>query len=66
MIPICFVTPNNFSHKSGDGLSTRHHNVSQIHPALVANPGSTQMTYILLMDSNFHAEYNDRKLYIRK
>lgn len=45
--PICFITPNNFSHKAGDGLVTRKHNVSQIHPALQANPGSTQMTYLL-------------------
>ena len=45
--PICFITPNNFSHKAGDGTATRKHNVSQIHPALQANCGGTQMTYVL-------------------
>lgn len=45
--PICFITPDNFSHKAGDGTATRKHNVAQIHPALQANCGGTQMTYIL-------------------
>lgn len=60
MIPICFITPNNFAHKAGDGLSTRHHNVSEIHPAIVANTGGTQMTYILVADLNYN--FSDRKL----
>lgn len=49
MIPIAFVTPNNFAHKAGDGLKTRKHNLNKVHPALQANPGSTQMTYVLLI-----------------
>lgn len=60
MQPICFVTPNNFQHKAGDGLSTRHHNVSLIHPSLAANPGSTQMTYLLLSD--LHSTFQGGKL----
>lgn len=45
--PICFITPINFQHKAGDGTATRKHNVSQVHPALQANCGATQMTYLL-------------------
>lgn len=45
--PICFITPINFQHKAGDGVATRKHNVSQIHPALQANCGGTQMTFLL-------------------
>ena len=62
MQPICFITPNNFQHKAGDGLSTRHHNVSLIHPSLVANPGSTQATYLLLGDLN--VKYQDRMVIV--
>ena len=32
--PICFLTPNNFAHKAGDGLVTRKKNIAYIHPAL--------------------------------
>lgn len=46
--PICFLTPNNFNHKAGDGVITRKKNVAYIHPALQANPGATQATYILV------------------
>lgn len=46
--PICFLTPNNFSHKAGDGISTRKRNISYIHPALQANTGATQATYLLV------------------
>lgn len=46
--PICFITPINYSHKAGDGLATRRHNISNIHPTLQANPGSTQMTYLMV------------------
>ena len=42
------ITPNNFRHKSGDGPSTRKRNVSYIHPALQANCGATQCTYLLV------------------
>lgn len=45
--PIAFIVPDNFAHKAGDGLSTRDHHLKNIHPALQANPGSTQMTYVL-------------------
>lgn len=45
---ICFITPNNFAHKAGDGIATRKHNIASIHPALQANCGGTQMTYVLL------------------
>lgn len=45
---ICFLTPNNFGHKAGDGLATRKKNIAYVHPALQANPGSTQMTYVLV------------------
>lgn len=45
--PICFITPINFQHKAGDGTATRKHNVSQIHPAMQAQPGATQATYLL-------------------
>ena len=46
--PICFLTPNNFAHKAGDGLVTRKKNIAYIHPALQANPGTTQATYVLV------------------
>ena len=45
--PIAFIVPDNFAHKAGDGLSTRDHHLKSIHPALQANSGSTQMTYVL-------------------
>ncbi len=44
---IGFVTPLNFKYKAGDGLATRRHNLTQIHPALQSNCGATQMTYLL-------------------
>lgn len=43
----CLLTPNNFSHKAGDGTITRKRNVSYIHPTLQANPGGSQQTYLL-------------------
>lgn len=45
---ICYLTPNNFNHKAGDGIKTRYRNISYIHPALQASTGSTQATYILV------------------
>lgn len=47
-IPICFLTPDNFSHKAGDGAKTRKRRISYLYPALQANPGSTQQTYLLV------------------
>lgn len=47
--PIFLLTPNNFQHKAGDGKKTRKHGISTIHPTLQANPGSTQMSYLLEM-----------------
>lgn len=55
--PVCYLTPNNFSHKAGDGAKTRKRNISHIHPALLANPGNTQQTYILMEE---HDEQPDR------
>ena len=46
--PICFITPINYNHKAGDGTKTRRHNITYIHPTLQANPGSTQMTYLMV------------------
>ena len=43
----CFLTPNNWSHKAGDGLKTRKREVRFIHPALQAHVGSTQLTLLL-------------------
>ena len=45
---LCYLTPNNFSHKAGDGISTRKRNIRYIHPALQANCGATQCTYLLV------------------
>lgn len=45
--PICFITPNIFTHKAGDRLKTRKHNLSQTPPALQANCGGSQMTFLL-------------------
>ena len=45
---VCYLTPNNFQHKAGDGTSTRKRNISYIHPALQANCGATQCTYLLV------------------
>lgn len=60
IIPICFITPNNFSHKAGDGVATRKHGTSLIHPALQANCGGSQMTFLLelweVKDSNDKSE----------
>ena len=39
------LAPDNWSHKAGDGTATRKHRETDIHPALVANPGSSQATY---------------------
>lgn len=46
-IPIFLLTPNNFSHKAGDGVRTRKREIRIIHPALQATLGSTQCTYLL-------------------
>lgn len=43
----CLLTPDNFSHKAGDGTGTRKRNVSYICPALQANAGGSQQTYVL-------------------
>lgn len=40
------LAPNNFSHKAGDGMATRKRRETDIHPALQAQPGSTQTTYL--------------------
>ena len=45
--PICYLTPNNFEHKAGDGTATRKRNIAYIHPALCANQGQN-MAYILV------------------
>lgn len=42
----CLLTLNNFSHKAGDGVDSRKKNVAYIHPALQANPGGSQQTYL--------------------
>lgn len=42
-----FITPINYAHKAGDGLKTRHHNLTLIHPALQAHCGATQETYVM-------------------
>lgn len=46
-IPICLLTPNNYAHKAGDGTKTRKREIRFIHPALQANCGATQATYLL-------------------
>lgn len=46
-IQICYLTPNNFAHKAGDGVKTRKREIRFIHPTLQANPGTTQLTYLL-------------------
>ena len=46
--PICYITPINYRHKSGDGTRTRRHNIAFIHPTLQANCGGTQMTFVLV------------------
>ena len=55
--PIAFIVPNNFQHKAGDGLSTRKHHLKDIHPALQANPGSTQMTYVLEIEEGYEDKW---------
>lgn len=45
---VCLLTPMNFNHKAGDGTKTREHKVSQMMPALQANCGATQATYVLV------------------
>lgn len=47
IIKVCLLTPNNFQHKAGDGIKTRKREIRHIHPALQANPGATQCTYLL-------------------
>lgn len=43
------VVPDNFNHRAGDGTKTRDRHLAQIHPALQASPGTTQLTYVLLV-----------------
>lgn len=40
------LTPNNWKHKAGDGTKTRSRRISEIHPALQANTGVSQQTYL--------------------
>ena len=40
------LTPNNWKHKAGDGTKTRSRRISEIHPALQANTGASQQTYL--------------------
>lgn len=40
------LAPNNFGHKAGDGTKTRKRYETETHPALQANAGSTQATYL--------------------
>ena len=56
--PIAFIVPDNFAHKAGDGLATRDHHLKDIHPALQANPGSTQMTYVLEVKEEYLCKLN--------
>lgn len=59
----CLITPDNFSHKAGDGTTTRKHHTALIHPALQANCGTTQQTLALLEGSeNVTEQYRIRKL----
>ena len=44
---IGLICPNNFAHKAGRGNEGRKHLLKQIHPALQANCGGTQMTFVL-------------------
>lgn len=46
--PVCYLTPNNFSHKAGDGMKTHKRNIAHIRPALLANSESTYQIYILM------------------
>lgn len=42
------LVPDNWAHKAGDGMKTRkHHLKKDYHPALQANTGSTQASYVL-------------------
>lgn len=41
------LVPNNFSHKAGDGTSTRKRKLSDTVPALQANSGATQASYVV-------------------
>ncbi len=47
MRPICYLTPDNFSHKAGDGPETRKRRVAGIHPALTGPCGVSQTTCLL-------------------
>lgn len=55
------LVPNNFSHKAGDGLKTRKRNIAFIHPALQANCGSTQATYLLEVEHEPETKKNVQK-----
>lgn len=41
------LAPNNFAHKAGDGTATRKRTIKEIVPALQANCGATQASYVL-------------------
>lgn len=64
MIPIGFITPDNFAHKNGMPQTRKHH-LRQIHPALQANCGGSQMTYILVKEvcdnENLRTGYGDNQ-----
>jgi DNA (cytosine-5)-methyltransferase 1 len=40
------LTPNNWGHKAGDGTATRERILSPLCPALQAQPGHTQQSYV--------------------
>lgn len=47
------LVPNNFQHQAGDGTATRKHHLADIVPALQANCGATQCSYVLeIYDGN--------------
>lgn len=48
------IVPNNFSHRAGDGTATRKHLVAEIVPALQANCGATQCSYVLEIRDERH------------
>lgn len=54
---IGLLVPDNWAHKAGDGTKTRkHHLKKDYHPALQANTGSTQASYVLEVDKDGNRE----------
>lgn len=47
---VTIIAPNNFGHKAGTGNTTRNHNITDIVPAIQANCGATQCSYVLEID----------------